>query len=194
MNDKEYIHEINNYINVIYGVVQLDIDNIDEYKEYFQLIKDKLVLIKQLSDNYRKYNGDFAIKHELVDVKKMLNEISKDDRILLGLNNLKVISDGPLLNQVFINIISNALKFCKKNVIITCINGVVAISDDGSGLSKEEIVLLGNKHFRSAKHKEIEGSGLGWCIVKKILNKLNLKYSITSGDGKFSGLTVKIYF
>ena len=102
------------------------------------------------------------------------------------------------ISQVLINLIQNSVKFSPRNSkihvgIINVLdeNGMktvrVSISDQGMGISAEDIKKLFHRFFRSdsAVLAQIPGTGLGLSIVKKIIEqhggKINIESEISNG-------------
>ncbi|MDO8646477.1 MAG: ATP-binding protein [Candidatus Planktophila sp.] len=86
------------------------------------------------------------------------------------------------ISQVFINLFQNSVKFSPRNskirvgiVNVLDKNGAkfvrVSVSDQGMGISTEDMKKLFHRFFRSenAVHAQIPGTGLGLSIVKKIV-------------------------
>jgi len=93
------------------------------------------------------------------------------------------------LQQVFINIISNAVKFSPQGgqiriaVLKKPKSGyvLVSISDDGPGIAEEEISLIFNRYYRSKTvRKHMDGVGLGLYISKKIIEAVGGKIYVAN--------------
>ena len=90
--------------------------------------------------------------------------------------NIMVYGDEQRLEQVWINIISNAIKYTDKGGLITI--GIkktsrdveVSIEDTGHGMSKEVISHIFERFYREEKARSVEGNGLGLSIVKSIID------------------------
>jgi DNA topoisomerase VI subunit B len=113
--------------------------------------------------------------------------------------------DPNQLSQVFLNLISNALKFSPKNseVLVTLSRTLndqmqsqisVAITDSGIGIPEKEIPELFHRFFRAsnAVNKQIVGTGLGLAIVAKIVEIHRGKISVTSQENHGSTFRVDI--
>ena len=102
------------------------------------------------------------------------------------------------ISQVFINLFQNSVKFSPRNskihvgiVNVLDKNGAkfvrVSISDQGMGISTEDMKKLFHRFFRSesAVHAQIPGTGLGLSIVKKIVEqhggRINVESEINNG-------------
>lgn len=112
--------------------------------------------------------------------------------------------DSDELEQVFQNLIENALKYGKSGgkVEVSVIKGapatrhsgriVIAVSDDGPGIAEVHLPRLTERFYRAdtAASRERGGTGLGLAIVKHILNRHRGELLITSMVGKGSTFTV----
>ncbi len=87
--------------------------------------------------------------------------------------------DLSLLRNVFINLISNALKFSPENSYIdveTEVNEnriLISIRDYGIGISEEDKKHLFERFFRGKNVTNIQGTGLGLHIVSKYVELMN---------------------
>ena len=105
-----------------------------------------------------------------------------------------------LLKQVFINLISNALKFTpsKGRIDITISSDrksiKVSVRDTGEGISEEHIRKLFNKFMQvdSSMTRAHGGTGLGLVIVKHILELHKGDISVQSEPGKGSTFTFTV--
>ncbi len=107
---------------------------------------------------------------------------------------LPVYADGNRLRQVFINVMDNAVKYSSPGGAITLDllqdgeNAYVLISDEGRGISPEDLQNVKLKFFKGKG--AVRGSGIGLAVVDEIVNALDGTVDIESELGK--GTTVKI--
>ena len=84
--------------------------------------------------------------------------------------------DEQRLEQVWTNIISNALKYTNEGGLITITmkknskDIEVSIEDTGIGMSKEVVSHIFERFYREDKARNVEGNGLGLAIVKSIVD------------------------
>jgi signal transduction histidine kinase len=98
------------------------------------------------------------------------------------------------------NIISNAIKYTNDNGEISISlsqknnKTICTISDNGIGISKDDLDKIFNPFYRSnaTNHPEIKGSGLGLSIVKRLAQLLNITFEIHSEINK--GTTIILSF
>ena len=105
-------------------------------------------------------------------------QIPKKDIIFSG--------DEQRMEQVWTNIISNAIKYTNDGGLITVtikrtVKEVeVDIEDTGIGMSKEVVSHIFERFYREDKARNIEGNGLGLAIVKSIVDLHHGKIEVES--------------
>lgn len=113
---------------------------------------------------------------------------------------LLIHADKDLLQQVFINLIGNALKFTPNggNITVHISDNEqevqVTVSDTGKGIAKELHELIFDKFFQAKNQtiKKPEGTGLGLAICKRIIEMHNGKIWVDSEVEKGSRFTFTI--
>lgn len=112
--------------------------------------------------------------------------------------NIMVYGDEQRLEQVWINIISNAIKYTDKGGLITIRikktsrDVEVSIEDTGHGMSKEVISHIFERFYREEKARSVEGNGLGLSIVKSIIDLHNGKIDVISQVDVGSTFIIKL--
>ncbi len=115
---------------------------------------------------------------------------------------------SPLhVRQIFINILSNSIKYNKKDGRISCsVSAVkpsekqviykVVISDTGIGMSREFMKRLFEPFSREHEgiNSSYEGTGLGMAIVKQLVEKMEGTIEVESKEGTGSTFTVTLPF
>ena len=101
--------------------------------------------------------------------------------------DLMIYQDSELLNLVWNNLFSNAIKFCNENgkVSITvkkeANNVVVSVSDTGCGISPDTGKHIFDKFYQGDTSHATQGNGLGLSLVKRVI-------AITGGDIKVQSI------
>ena len=137
-----------------------------------------------------------------------LEPIAQEAQIALSLSAPEsaamVRGDADELEQVFQNLIENAIKYGHKQGKVdvavrreTTRSGrpdriIVAVTDDGPGIAEEHLPRLTERFYRvdTATSRERGGTGLGLAIVKHILNRHGGQLDIASQTGKGSTFSV----
>ena len=90
--------------------------------------------------------------------------------------DIMIYGDEQRLEQVWINLISNAIKYTDNGGLVTVSvkktarDVEVSIEDTGHGMSKEVISHIFERFYREEKARSVEGNGLGLSIVKSIID------------------------
>jgi PAS domain S-box-containing protein len=156
------------------------------------MIEDLLVLSRV---------GRKFTEREKVDLNKLLKEILADLEATIKERNAKVVVDKlPTLyvhrvwkRQLFMNLISNALKFNEsKTPKIEVLyeerenDHLFKVRDNGIGIEKKYLDRIFNLFDRAPTEKKYEGTGAGLAICKKIVEHLGGKIWVESTPGKGS--------
>lgn len=114
---------------------------------------------------------------------------------------LWVRADAQRLAQVFINLLTNACKYNRPGGHVV-VEGwveddqsavVIELSDDGIGMSPEDLTQLFQPFKRLAPQAErIEGTGLGLYIVKQLVERMNGRIDVHSQLGQGSRFTISL--
>lgn len=102
------------------------------------------------------------------------------------------------LEQVWTNIISNAIKYTNEGGLITITmkksskDIEVSIEDTGIGMSKEVVSHIFERFYREDKARNVEGNGLGLAIVKSIVDLHHGKIDILSQVDVGTNFIVKL--
>ncbi len=110
----------------------------------------------------------------------------------------EMIFDGEAMASVFINLLSNAMKFSKETKVVTVKlykdngNAVLQVEDKGIGISPKEISRIFKRFYRSKDEivSETRGSGLGLTLVKHITEAHEGKIKVQSEPGKGSTFSI----
>ncbi|HEY0223965.1 MAG TPA: PAS domain-containing sensor histidine kinase, partial [Pseudolabrys sp.] len=112
----------------------------------------------------------------------------------------EVLADRRAINQVLINLISNAIKFTPRGGRVTVSaqrdgsNFTFTVEDTGVGIGEEDLPRLGEAFFqaRASYDRKHDGSGLGLSIVKGLLELHDGHIDIRSRLGEGTRVTVRL--
>lgn len=201
-NRKELVasisHDLKTPITSIIGYVEGLLDGVADTPEkqakYLQTIHTKAISLNELIEElflYSKLDAEAIPFHfEKININEFLQHIIEEfqlqeNQVSLRLVNHQeiasyVLADRMQLNRVFINLIENSLKFKSSNralsiqvdVFETAQNTVIQFSDNGQGISKEQLPYVFDHFYRGeeARPTNTGGSGLGLAIVKQIID------------------------
>ena len=174
-------------------------------------LESLLHLINDWLDMARISRGQIVDKLKPLDLEKLLDKqvefmkpLADEFKVRLELRppekKALVPGDEQSLEQVFSNLISNAIKYNKPegSVIITLReeNGtlVADVTDTGIGISREHLPLVFDQFYRVSRREDqkIKGTGLGLAIAKKIVEAHNGTIQVTSEPGQGSTFSVRL--
>ncbi|MBU0650347.1 HAMP domain-containing histidine kinase [bacterium] len=191
-------HELRTPLTVIRETIALTLEkpcplSKKEQKEYLLMGLsniDRLTrIIDDLLDISKIEAGKFEINRNLTSLTEIVNEAVKNLTAIIKDKKLKIKTDFPQdeiiayidkdrINQVFTNLIANAVKFTQKGCITVSIksdNNLItcSVKDTGQGISKDNLLSIFTK-FEQLKDKEDfndKGTGLGLTISKEIIGQ-----------------------
>lgn len=113
-------------------------------------------------------------------------------------NDILIEADESRLEQVWINLVNNAIKYTNENGVVTISvkkttkEVEVSIEDTGVGMSKEAISHIFERFYRQDKSRSVEGNGLGLSIVKRIVDLHQGTIDVKSREDGGSQFIVKL--
>jgi PAS domain S-box-containing protein len=159
--------------------------------------------LDELLDLARYSRGNFELKLQTLVIREFVEQtVSRYKPNLIKRNQTLVTEiedevqmvklDKSRLEQVIINLLSNASKYSSDNseIIIKVraeIRGLyVEVIDNGLGIAEEDQKNLFQPYYRAGKHKGIPGIGLGLAVSKKIVEAHGGQIWVNSHPGKGS--------
>ncbi|MFN4007615.1 MAG: ATP-binding protein [Chitinophagaceae bacterium] len=106
--------------------------------------------------------------------------------------------DANLLKHILHNLLSNAIKFSPNHGIIEVFTQVendtltLRVSDNGIGISKEDMKHLFERFFRATNAANVQGTGLGLHIVMKYVELMNGRISCHSELEKGTSFVIQV--
>ena len=200
-----------------------DKDKIKEYLEKIQISSNHLLsLINDVLEMSRIENGKIELDEQPCNLPEILHDINaivlaqveaKQQELhmdALNITDENILCDKLRLNQVLINLLSNAVKYTpsggKINIRIiqnkneTLPQGwgdyEIRVKDNGIGMSKEfsDKIFDAFERERNSTISNIQGTGLGMAITKKIVDLMGGTITVNTEQGKGSEFTVKVRF
>jgi two-component system, OmpR family, sensor histidine kinase BaeS len=207
-------HEIRTPLNVLQNNLEAMIDGVlPVSNERLSSLNDEVIRFSKLLDNLnilKEFEAkEVKLKEEDIFLDELILGICEDFSIEAKEKNIemqytikperkyKIAGDPDKIKQVFINLISNAIKFTDAHgqISIKLMENKeqieVKLTDNGIGIKKEDLPFIFERLYRGDKSRhEIQGSGLGLTIVKRILNLHGAEIKVVSEEGKGSIFTV----
>lgn len=207
-------HELRTPLTSIKAYVEALVDNSDDpqfiqRKEFLDIVSketNRLIrIVNDVLDVSKIEFGQRPMTRTAVDLGTVVAEVFDMLSPALRDRSVRIEADVPsdlpriegdadLIKQVFINLISNAIKYSPRGTTVTvgareeAVNVLVSVSDQGVGIPKDEIGNVFDKYFRarSQKTSKMEGLGLGLAIVKNIVEQHGGTVRVESKEGSGS--------
>ena len=144
----------------------------------------------------RNFKLDEQIRQALLFLEPKWTEKNID--LDISLDETTFYGNEELLDQVWVNILDNAIKFTPDKGIISCTlrhsSGWITaiISDTGVGMPDDVQKHIFDKFYQGDKSHSSEGNGLGLALVKRIINLCGGTIEVNSELGKGSTFTIKL--
>lgn len=208
-------HEMKTPIAIIKNYAELlSADQIEDEqrKEYAKSIENAATKLSDLISNILKLNKlenqRIMPEMENYDICRQLCECilqfedtwdEKEIELETEIEDMAIVkADASLMELVWNNLISNALKFTEPGGSITisqssnadCIK--IVVSDTGCGMSRENIDHIFDKFYQGDTSHSKEGNGLGLALVKRVLELMDGDIQVVSEEGKGSIFTVTL--
>ncbi len=214
-------HEIKTPLTVIKTNLEVTLRNknltVDEARESLSdAVKevDTLNLFTNRLLEHSKYqNNAHSYKHELVDINKVLVKTVDKMKKIAEKNNIKIIANlkgsreveiygnKEAIEEVFTNLIENAIKYSKTsqkidvNLIVDNKSVIIKIEDYGIGISENDLPYIFEPFYRADKSRskgKYNGFGLGLAISKEIIHSHKGDLKVESKFGKGSTFIVSL--
>ena len=210
----------------LYGVVGITDIILDEHKELSNSphlkslrfsAKYLLSLVNDILNVYKIEENQIVLEHVVFNLQDEIETIKDSLHFIAVKNNNtiqlefdknipeKIISDKVRLSQIFINLISNALKFTTNGNVNIKVDLVekcdktskvrFEISDNGIGIAKKDQDKVFDKFVQIVrKEDDYQGTGLGLTIVKKMVELFNGTIELESEENVGTKMTLIIPF
>tara|TARA_Y100000590_G_scaffold339545_1_gene387088 strand:+ start:7437 stop:8561 length:1125 start_codon:yes stop_codon:yes gene_type:complete len=211
-------HELKTPLNTIINIIEL-IKNqknlsLKERKKFMSIfeketykmksiIEDLLDLTKIETDLEKKISNIINLNKIILSSVDILKKKANKNNIKIKIQKTKkfnILGDANQLQQMFVNILDNSIKYADKNstvnIYLKNVNNktVLIFKDKGPGIPNSLIPRITERFYRVPQKKiqNIEGTGLGLAIVKHIVIRHKAKINITSKVGE--GSLIEIIF
>ena len=177
---------------------------VDECDRMTRIVSD--LLVRSRLDNKRtqwsitKFDPDAVLVH-ICEVMQVDAEAHGHKLVYTAKRGLpEITADKERVEQVIINILSNAIKYTPDGGKIDLHAGIVEgdleirVKDTGIGIPEEDIPHLFERFYRVEKSRTSEtgGTGLGLAIAKEIIEAHGGSISVESRPGAGTAVTVRL--
>ncbi len=215
-------HEIRSPLNVVMsmaGLIKEDfpVELSDEFQQYFKgietagkrIIRTIDLILNAAEMQVGTYDPLFKqidlVEEIIYDIQReytsVANEKGLDLLIECNVKSPVIFGDQYSINQIFTNLVDNAIKYTREGKIRLVIDEVeeksicVSVEDSGIGISPEFMKSM-YQPFTQEEHgysRRFEGNGLGLAVVKRFceLNKAEIKVHSVKGEGSKFSVTFK---
>jgi len=206
-------HEFRTPISSIQGfaTVLLGTDLTCEQREYAEIIAYESARLTKLASNILKITklenqviitdkSDFYIDEQIRHSYVLLQNdlVEKNIEIDFELSQIKYIGSPELVQQIWHNLLGNAIKFTNENgkINISCYakdgKAIISVIDNGIGMDKTTRTHLFDKFFQGDKSHSGHGNGLGLSLVNRIVELCDGTIDVKSELGKGSEFIVTL--
>lgn len=187
-------------LNIYNGLMQQEVNDSPELKEFTSLSEQELDRIENLVQNLLKITkldaGTITLEKQPQNVADMMGYIErhfayqaqqqKKALILSGNEEVTLVCDQTWLIEAISNIVKNAFDHTKAGATIRIAWRAFAsmvqiiVSDDGSGIHPEDLPHIFKRFYRSRFSKDTQGIGLGLPLAKAIIEDHNGTIEVNS--------------
>ncbi len=209
-------HELRTPLTAIKGFVEtlegeMDEDNRRRYLAIIRRHTDRLInIVQDLILLSKLEEKDIEMEWEEVNLRDLAENILKifEPRLKEKNLDLKIVTDDGLpsikadpfkLEQMFVNLIDNALKYTEKGEITISLGCkesriMIEIRDTGIGIPAQNLSRIFERFYvvNKSRSRELGGTGLGLSIVKHIVLLHNGEIDVESAPGKGTRFTVTL--
>lgn len=206
-------HELRTPLTILQGHIEAISDGIWEATpDKLNICKNEVIRLIKLVEELKYLtdieNHKFTLKVQEYPLSKDLNEILQgfqyqfqDKKIKLNANikeEIYINGDRDKIRQVFINLISNAIKFTdaggKINIqLLECNKQIkIIIEDTGIGIGEEDLPYVFQRFYRSdvSRSRKTGGTGIGLSITKTVIEAHGGRIKVESKKNEGSKFTI----
>jgi len=169
----------------------------EESRRLNQLVDELLTISRIESNHYEENLQEFNLPDLMRDYIQRINGYAlKEEKVILFQalsENVLIKADDSLLSQAVINIISNCIKYAKKQVFVTIRKAdnkaEIIISDDGEGISQTDLPHIFDRFYKGKKGN----LGLGLSIAKAAVELMGGDIRVSNRDGAVFTIRLPLY-
>lgn len=170
----------------------------EDERERMRLLRGRVQRLEALIDGILRYSraGRVSDRIERVDLAELTSEVvellAPADTVTVDLAQevLKIEAERAPLQQVISGLVSNAIKHAGRpdpRIAITCVEEeaayAITVTDDGQGIAPEHHERIWGMFQTLAPRDQVEGTGIGLSIVKKIVESRGGRVRVDSALG-----------
>lgn len=210
-------HELRTPVTVLRGSLEALKDQVvtspDDVAKYHNQMLKEIISLQRLVDDLlsltKLQNPDFKMEMASMNISELLSDVVRSIRQVALKKNISVELHNPYmvvqyegdygrLRQMLMVVLDNAVKFSRETsqieLSLSCAEKTceLSISNQGIGISKEELPYIFDRFHQASKEKSITGTGLGLAIAKEIAHRHEIKISVASDEDVKTTFTFSI--
>ncbi|AHE97089.1 ATP-binding protein [Thioalkalivibrio paradoxus] len=214
-------HELRTPLNAILGFAHLakhDSGATAQLREYLDFVQRNgahlLSLINDVLDTAKIESGRLTLEESTVDLPSLLDDVADMLRPRANERGLElsvfrdpalpahIRSDGRKLQQILINLASNAVKYSDRGEVRIAARSIqprggqavleITVTDQGRGIDDEAIARIFEPFYQVDGAGPTEGTGLGLPITRQFVELMGGEISVESQPGSGSRFTVRL--
>ncbi|MGE6362763.1 sensor histidine kinase [Bacillus paramycoides] len=188
-------HDLRTPLTSILGYIQLlKSDNLilEERQTYVAIAENRAKRLHSLVNDFFELSVVDSVDYGLVlnslTINNLILEIlisfydsfnEKNIKPIINIpdENIIIVANMSAVKRVIENLISNAIKYSRNNVLITLekqeFSAILTISNSTDDLTQNDVNRLFDKFYRADKTRSGQGAGLGLYIAKSLMYKMN---------------------
>ncbi|MBI3238348.1 MAG: HAMP domain-containing histidine kinase, partial [Flavobacteriia bacterium] len=188
-----------------------ELDDLENQKKHVGKIKSSIRNLTDILNDFlsasKLEEGKVENRPEEMNIKQFIADIISEMQAML--TGKQVLShehrgdeitylDPKILKNILFNLVSNAIKFSNEEgrieltTLVDSNTVVIAVKDNGIGISKEDQQSLFERFFRGSNAVHIQGTGLGLSIVARYVELMNGTICIESAQNEGTTVTLTI--
>ena len=183
----------------------------EEAQNYLAIIKEEAGRLSNLVSNMLRLTNvenpavpiepvRFALDEQIRKTILLFTSLWEEKRLEMDiqLDKTEFEGDEELIQQIWINLIENAIKFSEENGTVSIYlrqvgdDAVVTIADGGIGIPEEKQAHIFEKFYQADPSHSSNGNGLGLSIVKSILDRIGGSVEVKSKEGQGAVFVVRL--
>jgi light-regulated signal transduction histidine kinase (bacteriophytochrome) len=182
-----------------------------QHQRYIENILEATAQMKLFISNLLEYPpvGHQAVSYKPIALHELLSQLARGLQLLLDEKQAQIFipedlpiieGDPALLSQIFMNLFSNALTYCRQGISpeirVKCKvephHVIIGVADNGIGFAAQDYDKIFTIFQRLQHNEQYPGTGIGLAAVKQAVELMNGQVWVESVVGEGSTFWVKL--